>query len=46
MLLTFKDLYETSLDGSGIPDEASLGRLWKTLKPMYTVIREQEQKKN
>lgn len=46
MLLTLKDLFETWPNGSDIPDEATWGRLWKTLKPVYTVISEQEQKKN
>lgn len=46
MLLTLKDLFETWPTSSEIPDEATWGRLWKTLKPIYSTIRAQEQKKN
>ena len=46
MLLTLKDLFETWPTSSEIPDEAAWGRLWKTLKPIYSTISQQEQKKN
>ena len=41
MLLTSKDLFE-DWPKDEIPDEAAWGRLWKTLKPIYSAIREQK----
>lgn len=46
MMLTLKDLFETWPNHNEMPDEAGWGRLWKTLKPIYSVISEQDQKKN
>jgi hypothetical protein len=46
MMLTLKDLFETWPKHSEMPEEAAWGRLWKTLKPIYSAISEQEQKKN
>lgn len=42
MLLTTKDLFETWPKGTEILDEATWGRLRKTLKPIYSDIREQQ----
>lgn len=42
MLLTSKDMFEVWPKGSEMPDEAGWGRLWKTLMPIYSVIREQQ----
>jgi hypothetical protein len=40
MLLTYRDMLETSPQGSEL-DEATWGRLLKTMKPIYSAIREQ-----
>ena len=42
MLLTSRDLFLKWPDGSEMPDEATLGRLWKALKPIHLAIREQQ----
>ena len=40
MLLTSRDMYDPFPKGSETPDEATWGRLFKTLKPVYLDIRE------
>lgn len=41
MLLTYRDMLETSPQGSEMLDEPTWGRLLKTMKPIYAAIREQ-----
>ena len=41
MLLTSKDLFLSWPEGSETPDEATWGRLWRALKPLYSSIEKQ-----